>query len=78
MKYRRSTVLPAILLIYLAVMACFGYKGVESGETSVTTYVLTIAVTLALIVTLHFFLKKREKLRRERLDDINKNNSENK
>lgn len=65
-RMKRSTVMPAILFIYLCIMAVIGFKGVKSGETSVTTYVVTIAVTLALIVVLHFFLKKREKLRQER------------
>lgn len=65
-KYKRSTVLPIILLIYLIIMACMGYKGVQTGETSMLTYVLTIIVTLALIITLHFFLKRREKYREER------------
>lgn len=76
MKYKRSTVLPLILLVYLCGMSWIGYKSVRTGETSVTTYVLTIVVTLALIVALHFFLKKREKLRDERLEDIK--NSQNK
>lgn len=71
MKYKRSTVLPAILLIYLILMAIMGLKGVRSGETSILTYVLTIVVTLMLIIILHFFLKRREKLRDERLRDIN-------
>ena len=77
MKLNRSTVLPVILLVYLGGMAIIGYKSVRTGETSLTTYILTIVVTLALIITLHFFLKKREKLRNERLRDI-ENNDRNK
>lgn len=65
-RYKRSTVLPVILFIYLCVMAWLGLEGVRSGETSLTTYILTIAVTLGLIITLHFFLKKREKMRDKR------------
>lgn len=77
-KFKRSTVLPAILFVYLCVMACLGYKGVRSGETSLTTYILTIAVTLALIVVLHFFLKKREQIRQRKLADNDKQqNSDN-
>lgn len=68
-KLKRSTVFPAILFVYLFGMAIIGLKGVRSGETTLTTYILTIAVTLALIVALHFFLKKREKLRDEREND---------
>lgn len=78
MKYRRSTVLPVILLAYLTVMAVFGLKGVKTGETSMLTYILTIVVTLALIIVLHFFLKKREKLRDERLKDIMKSQNNQK
>lgn len=65
-KFKRSTVLPAILFIYLCIMAVIGLKGVKSGETALSTYIITIAVTLALIITLHFFLKKREKIRGDR------------
>lgn len=77
MKFKRSTVLPFILLIYLAVMAWIGLDGVRSGETSMATYLVTIGVTLALIITLHFFLKRRERLRDERIRDLQKSDKEN-
>lgn len=63
-------VIPLILAGYLAVMAYMGYDGYVSGETSALTYFGTIAVTLCLLVLLHFNLKRRERLRRERLQDI--------
>ncbi len=73
MKYSRAIIVPALLLVYLAVMAYIGLDGVRSGQTSLVAYIATIAVSLGVIVLLHFFLKKRERLRRERLDDIRKN-----
>ncbi|MBO5267201.1 MAG: hypothetical protein J6B13_00370 [Muribaculaceae bacterium] len=76
MKIHRSTLIPAILLVYLAVMAWLGLDGLRSGQTSVPAYVATIIVTLAVIVLLHFFLRKRERLRRERFDDINRNQTQ--
>ena len=72
-RFKRSTVLPLILFFYLCIMAWMGLKGLKSGETSLTTYILTIGVTLALIITLHFFLKRREKLREERENDMKNN-----
>lgn len=76
MKISRSTLIPAILLVYLAVMAWLGLDGLRSGQTSPLAYAATIIVTLAVIVLLHFFLRKRERLRRERLDDINRNQTQ--
>ena len=72
MKFKRSTVLPIILFIYLCFMAWIGYGGLRRGEVSLTTYIITIVVTLALIITLHFFLKRRERLRDERMKDMEK------
>lgn len=69
-KFKRSTVLPIILLLYLIVMSVIGYSGMKRGETSPTAYWLSIAVTLGIIIALHFFLKKREQLRDERIRDI--------
>lgn len=73
MKLRRSTVLPLCLAAYLAVMAYIGYDGYACGETSAAMYFGTIAVTIVIIVLLHFNLKRREQLRRERENDLKKN-----
>ncbi|MBO4978174.1 MAG: hypothetical protein J6C67_05595 [Muribaculaceae bacterium] len=73
MKLRRSTVLPLCLAAYLAVMAYIGYDGYDGGETSAAMYFGTIAVTIVIIVLLHFNLKRREQLRRERENDLKKN-----
>lgn len=75
MKISRATLVPAILLIYLAVMAYLGIPGLRSGQTTTAAYAATIIVSLGVIVLLHFFLKKRERMRRERLDDIKRNST---
>lgn len=73
MKAQRSTIIPLILAIYLAVMASIGYDDYAAGRTSAVFYFGTIAITLIILVLLHVSLKHRERLRRERLDDIEKN-----
>lgn len=82
MKLKRSTVIPLVLAIYLAVMAYIGYGGYARGETSALQYFSIIAVTAAVIVLLHFNLKRRERLRREREQDLQasqqKNNNQQK
>lgn len=75
MKYSRAIIVPALLVVYLGVMAYLGLDGVRSGQTSVAAYVATILVSLGVIILLHFFLKKRERLRRERLEDIRRNSA---
>lgn len=67
---KRSTVIPLILGIYLAVMATIGWPDYAAGRTSALFYFGVIAITLAVLVLLHFSLKRREQLRRERTDDI--------
>ena len=70
MKYSRAIIVPALLLVYLAVMAYLGLDGLRSGQTSLAAYVATLVVSLGVIILLHFFLKKRERLRRERMEDL--------
>lgn len=69
-KIPRSTLIPILLLIYLAIMSYIGLAGVRSGQMSVIGYIATIAITLGVIYLLHIFLKKRDRLRAERLKDI--------
>lgn len=71
---KRSNTIPAILLIYLAVMAYLGLKGLRTGQTSLFAYIATIVVTLGVIFLLRKFLQRQERLRQERLDDMNNNN----
>ena len=64
MKIKRSTLIPAILLVYLGVMSYIGYPEFTAGHY--LYYFGVIGITLVIIVILHFFLKKRERLRDER------------
>lgn len=77
MKIKRSNLIPVILLIYLAIMSCIGWKQYALGQMSALEYFGIIAVTLAVIIMLHFNLKRRERLRAEREADI-KNAQNNK
>lgn len=64
MKFRLSTLIPAILLIYLGVMSYIGFPEFENGNY--LYYFGVIGITLVIIVILHFYLKRREELRRNR------------
>jgi uncharacterized membrane protein len=75
MKVKRSVVVPAILAIYLAIMAYIGYDEYAVGHTSAFQYFGTIFATIVVLVLLHFSLKRRERLRRERTDDMQNNNT---
>lgn len=63
----RSKVIPLVLLAYLAVMSIIGYPEFQAGHY--LYYFGIIGATLACIVLLHFTLKRRERLRREREND---------
>jgi 4-hydroxybenzoate polyprenyltransferase len=64
-KPKRSTIIPILLAIYLAVMAYIGWPAYASGQTSALQYFGTIAATLLILVLLHFTLKKRENKRNQ-------------
>ncbi len=74
MKLKRSTVIPVILLIYLAVMVVLGWPDYVRGATSPALYFGGTALTIAVIVLLHFNLKKREAYRQRRLDEMSRRN----
>lgn len=74
MKYKRSTVIPAILSVYLLIMAAIGWPRYASGEESALFYFGVLGVTVVVIVLLHFNLKRQEKLRRKRIDETNSDN----
>ena len=74
MKIKRSTLIPAILAVYLAVMAWIGYPEYAAGHTSALYYFGIIATTIVILILLHFSLKRRERLRRERIDDMERSN----
>lgn len=82
MKIKRSTLIPLILLAYLAVMSVFGWKQYAAGQMSATYFFGVIAITLVVIILLHFNLKRRERLKAEREADLhlaekNKSNNNN-
>ncbi|MGN0232248.1 MAG: hypothetical protein ACI4A8_08595 [Muribaculaceae bacterium] len=63
-RFKKSIIVPAILLAYLAFMAYIGRSMFYSDER--TKYIAVIAVTVAIIVLLHFSLKRKEKLQKQR------------
>lgn len=67
MHLRRATVIPLILLIYLAIMAYIGRGEFLAGHY--LYYFGIIGATLIVIALLRVFLLRRERLRRERLRD---------
>lgn len=59
---KKSTAIPALLLIYLAVMSAIGYNRLASGELSLPYYLGVIAVTLAVIrLVRHNILLREQK-----------------
>lgn len=67
---KRSTTIPLLLLVYLAVMSYVGRGELTAGNY--LFYFGVIGITLVCIVLLHFSLKRRERLRREREEDMKK------
>ena len=70
MKLKKYNVIPAVLLVYLAVMVWLGYPDYVAGATSPALYFGGTAFTLLVIVLLRFNLKKREQYRRQRMNDM--------
>ncbi len=70
MRLKKSTVIPIVLMVYLAVMAYIGRSELYDGHY--LYYFGIIGITLIVIVLLHFSLKRRERLRRERESDLKK------
>lgn len=79
-KSNRSTLLPAALLVYLAVMAYLGYPHLQAGET--LFYFGVIGSSLVIIALLFIILRKRDKIRQQRDEELystySKENSEEK
>lgn len=66
MKIKKSTYLPAILLAYLLFMSYMGRDLLYAGRYG---YFFTIfGISLAVIVLLHFTLKKRERAKNRQQD----------
>ncbi len=68
---KKATYIPLILLTYLVIMAFIGREHFFSGNY--LYYFGVIGATLLCIIILHFAIKHRERLRREREDDQRKN-----
>ncbi|MDE6161355.1 MAG: hypothetical protein K2F77_06830 [Muribaculaceae bacterium] len=77
MKVKRSVLIPAVLLVYLVVMACIGYPEYAAGRTSALYYFGVIAITLVVLVLLYFSLRRRERYREEREKDMQSSNKQN-
>ncbi len=65
---KRSTIIPLALLAYLGVMSYIGLPKYYAGDYF--GYFGIIIGTLIVIVLLHFALKRRERLRQEREEDM--------
>ena len=71
-KIKRSTLIPLVLAVYLMVMASIGWGA--SGRTSALYYFGVIAITVVILILLHFSLRRRERYREERQADMDRNN----
>lgn len=67
-RFKRSTIIPLVLFAYLLIMAYVGRGLYYSGEYM--HYFGVIGLTLIVLVILHFSLKRKERLRKEREDDM--------
>ena len=70
-RYRKSIIIPLMLLIYLAVMAYFGRDNLASGNY--LEYFGILVVSLLCIAGLYFTLRTQEKIRarkQKELDDL--------
>ncbi|MDE6489909.1 MAG: hypothetical protein K2L49_01980 [Muribaculaceae bacterium] len=63
---KKSTVIPVLLLAYLAVMSWMGYPAYASRQFSALFYFGNIGLTAAIILFLHINLKRREQQNRNR------------
>ncbi len=73
-KIKRSTLIPLVLAVYLMVMASIGWGDYASGRTSALYYFGVIAITVVILILLHFSLRRREGYREERQADMDRNN----
>lgn len=72
---KRSTIIPLALLMYLGVMCYVGRSLFFEGRYFY--YFGVISASLLAIILLHFSLKRKERLRREREDDMSRNENKN-
>ena len=65
---KKSTYIPLLLVVYLAVMSYIGRGEFYSGNY--VYYFGIIGVTLLCIFLLHIFMKKRDRVREERRNNF--------
>ncbi|MEF9923480.1 MAG: hypothetical protein RR061_06715 [Muribaculaceae bacterium] len=63
-RYKKSTYLPILLLIYLAIMSYIGFEEFKRGNY--LYYFGIIGATLLAILLLRLSLKRKERLQEER------------
>jgi hypothetical protein len=69
-KFKRYQTIPGFLFVYTTVMAiCFLTK---NGEMSSTEKWITFGVSYVIIILLYFVLRRKERLKREREEDMKK------
>ena len=66
-RYKKSTIIPLALLLYLAAMSVIGFPYYQTGNYFY--YFGIIGFTLLIIVILHFLLKKKEKIHKQHEDN---------
>ena len=69
---KKSTYLPALLAVYLIVMATIG-RGLAT--TKPLEYYAVLAISAGVIVLLHFTLRKKERLAQRKNDPENDENT---
>ncbi|MGM9833962.1 MAG: hypothetical protein ACI31A_09800 [Candidatus Limisoma sp.] len=74
MKLKKSTYLPALLAVYLIVMATIG-RGLATSKP--LEYYAVLAISAGVIVLLHFVLRKKERLAERKNESANEENNEN-
>jgi Ca2+/Na+ antiporter len=72
-RLKKSIFIPAILLVYLAVMAYMGRDKLLSG--SYLEYFGILVVTLLCIAILHYTMKKQEEIRERKRAEIENSQS---
>ncbi|MDD6621575.1 MAG: hypothetical protein PUE90_02475 [Bacteroidales bacterium] len=69
---KKSTYLPALLAVYLIVMATIGRR---LATTKPLEYYAVLAISAGVIVLLHFTLRKKERLAERKNDPENNENT---
>lgn len=75
MKVKKHVFIPLALLVYVIAMAIYF---IPKSKDSDVMKVVEVGGSLALVVLLYFVLRRRERLRQERLDDMKKVEEEKK